>query len=1201
MKLSRHTLMCMGLILFTMLFSPYRISQSHAYTFEFQWTANHANDNVDFYRIRWGWGSLSGSNPSTVQGTLDVDDGGLVSPQVVDNVQWDIPAIASDEIACFAVTAIDDEGFESDFSNQICFGPVVAEFALTEDNYTSYKPSGWADAGAYVELFLEGGTNPIGYATADQYGHWTATNGIDFSGLPEGEVTLFARSNGKESAIVSGVMDSVTAKFSAGPGAVDITKTTATIMWSTSEATKTVLEYRTADASLPPEDQIFGQRTDNTFLIDHSMQITGLPPDTRFYYRVRATDSGNNVLISSEKVFKTLSGPDSTPPQVSLPVVEQKSDTSATISWNVDELCDSILEYGTISGVYPFSVSDNGVGNRSKTLTGLDASTPYFFRVRATDTSGNGPTTTAEQSFTTLDTPDTTPPVIDETTIDVERDHRSATITWETDESSDSVVDYGLTPSFGNTASVATYGTDHSVRIVALDPATTYSYRVGSTDADGNGPAYSAVRSFTTLAAPDVTPPEFDSSPTVNVTDTTATITWTTNEDSHSSVQYGQQSSDWDNYPSSKDDIVLKVSHSVTLTGLTPNTPYFYRIGIIDGANNGPTVSAEYGFLTEQTPDTAPPQFEASPAITGKTDTIATIEWSTDEESSSLVRYDTVSRADWNGYEYALNSAVLVRDHLVTLTNLAPNTRYYIRVGSTDGLDNGPALSQEINFRTDEEAVVDERPRVTIPPSVTGITNTSVIIEWQTDEPANGEVRFGTSESTWGNYPHVVIDNRTDTNHSVVLNNLDAETRYYFRVGSTDAAGNGPNPDPDETNNPFSEEMFTTLADPDILAPRIISGPNVAARDAISAIITWETDEPSNSLVQYGTSGSGWATLTQSASNDDTSTQHTVTLTNLTPTTTYYYMVGSQDPDGNGPGFNGNSTNPSDVASFTTLASVDAAAPEISNMQMTFATDTTALITWTTDEPANSLAEYGLSTGTWGDYDFAESDADMKTEHSITITNLQPGTQYFFRIASTDAKGNGPTFNANTSNPSPQGQFTTHVFPDTVAPQIPGDVTITVNSAERTALVSWQTPDEPGNSQVQYDTTSKSWGGYAFAENEAEMVRSHSVTLTNLAVNTIYYLRVSSVDASGNNYAAAPDDDNPSDEYNFFVERTAQPEPDSSDDPIGAIQEELEEMATCFIHSTGSYFPTGKTTLVFGVLVGTLALIAVIRVQRRRE
>ena len=1078
-------------------------------TFGFQWVANQASENIESYRIYWTYGTFEAySNPIT-EGMLMVDEslkpgiGNIVFPDIVDGIEWSIPGILETDITCFVVTAIDDESFESDYSDQVCFGPIVAEFYILEEDFRSYKPTGWADAGAYVEIFLESDpNNPIGSATADQYGKWTATNGIDFSGFPEGEITLFARSIGKDSANVTGIMDSVTAKFSAGPGAVDITNTTATIMWSTSEQTITVLEYRTADASLPPEEQIDEQLTDTNFLTDHSMVISGLPPATTFYYRVKATDAAGNELISIEKAFMTLSGPDTTPPQVSLPVVEQvDGDTSATISWNVDELSDSILEYGTAPGVYLLNVTDTGVGNRTKTLTGLTNSTQYFFRVQATDTSGNGPTYTAEQSFTTLVTPDATPPVIDETSIDVEKDHRSATITWETDEFSDSVVEYGLTPSYGQIESVDTDVTEHSVRLVALNESTTYYYRVSSTDGDDNGPTNSTGKSFTTLVAPDVIPPEFDSPPTVNVTDTTATITWTTNEDSHSSVQYGTQSSTWDNYTNSKDDIILKVVHSVTLTELSSNTAYLFRIGIIDGDNNGQTVSAEYGFLTENTPDTSPPQFESPPAVTGKTDTTAVVEWFTDEESTSLVRYgDSGPYVDWGSYPESLNDANLVRNHLVTLTNLLPGTLYYIRVGSVDGLNNGPTLSQEITFRTDEESVVDERPRVTVPPTVTGITNTSVIVEWQTDEPANGEVRFGTAEMSWDNYPNVVIDNRTDTNHAVVLNNLNAETRYYFRVGSTDAAGNGPNTDPDEANNPHSEEMFTTLADPDTTAPRIINGPQVAAVDAISAIITWETNEPSNSLVHYGIAGSTWSTLTLSATNDDMVTQHSVTLTNLSPTTTYYYMVGSQDQDGNGPGVNENSTNPSSVQSFATLATVDTAAPVISNMQMTFATDTTVLITWTTDEPANSLVQYGLTAGTWGDYDYAESDADMQTEHSITITNLQPDTLYFFEIASTDAKGNGPTYNSNTSNPSPEGQFATQVFPDIVAPQIPGDVTITVNPTSTPWLSPGKHLTNPATARCSTMWSARAGESYAFSENDAEFDHAHSVTLTNLRI-----------------------------------------------------------------------------------------------------
>ena len=56
-----------------------------------------------------------------------------------------------------------------------------------------------------------------------------------------------------------------------------------------------------------------------------------------------------------------------------------------------------------------------------------------------------------------------------------------------------------------------------------------------------------------------------------------------------------------------------------------------------------------------------------------------------------------------------------------------------------------------------------------------------------------------------------------------------------------------------DVNNPFSEDTFITELELDDNAPVIISGPTVTAVDSESAIIEWETDEPSNSIVKYGT------------------------------------------------------------------------------------------------------------------------------------------------------------------------------------------------------------------------------------------------------------------------------------------------------------------------------------------------------------
>ncbi|UCD84576.1 MAG: S8 family serine peptidase [Deltaproteobacteria bacterium] len=81
---------------------------------------------------------------------------------------------------------------------------------------------------------------------------------------------------------------------------------------------------------------------------------------------------------------------------------------------------------------------------------------------------------------------DSSPPVI--TNVDAHPDASGtfATITWNTDEESNSVVYYGLTPSLGQNESVAILSTDHSVVLNGLVPMSTYYFDVESTDSVGN-------------------------------------------------------------------------------------------------------------------------------------------------------------------------------------------------------------------------------------------------------------------------------------------------------------------------------------------------------------------------------------------------------------------------------------------------------------------------------------------------------------------------------------------------------------------------------------------------------------------------------------------------------------------------------------------------------------------------------------------
>jgi hypothetical protein len=75
-----------------------------------------------------------------------------------------------------------------------------------------------------------------------------------------------------------------------------------------------------------------------------------------------------------------------------------------------------------------------------------------------------------------------------------------ATVQWRTLASSDSKVDYGLSPTLGTTVSSPTLGTGHAIDLTGLAPYTTYYYRVESRTSTGQV-TQSTTRTFTTQGA----------------------------------------------------------------------------------------------------------------------------------------------------------------------------------------------------------------------------------------------------------------------------------------------------------------------------------------------------------------------------------------------------------------------------------------------------------------------------------------------------------------------------------------------------------------------------------------------------------------------------------------------------------------------------------------------------------------------------
>jgi chitodextrinase len=96
-------------------------------------------------------------------------------------------------------------------------------------------------------------------------------------------------------------------------------------------------------------------------------------------------------------------------------------------------------------------------------------------------------------------------------------------------------------------------------------------------------------------AVADTTAPLISQVMASDVSDSGATISWSTDEPADSRVEFGLApgSYDW-----SVEDSLLVHSHSLELIGLTPDTQYHYRVRSQDAWDN-PSASQERTFVTK--------------------------------------------------------------------------------------------------------------------------------------------------------------------------------------------------------------------------------------------------------------------------------------------------------------------------------------------------------------------------------------------------------------------------------------------------------------------------------------------------------------------------------------------------------------------------------------------------------------------------
>jgi Domain of unknown function (DUF4082)/Bacterial Ig-like domain len=218
----------------------------------------------------------------------------------------------------------------------------------------------------------------------------------------------------------------------------------------------------------------------------------------------------------------------------------------------------------------------------------------------------------------------------------------------------------------------------------------------------------------------------------------------------------------------------------------------------------------------------------AAPTISQANATIqpdgtASVLWKTNEPATSEVLAGT-SQSDLTSQAVEAEKA---GDHTVELKDLAPGTRYYFRVASTD--PNGAKAVWPAPAEPPASFVVPAKD--TVAPTVRNIQvsplpDGTARVTWQTDEAANSTVSYGIGASL---DRKIHADERV-SEHEIVIRDLDPNTEYTVELRSADAAGNESAP------RPVSRVTSTNAGVADQTAAAFVAG------EESGAIIVDETD-----------------------------------------------------------------------------------------------------------------------------------------------------------------------------------------------------------------------------------------------------------------------------------------------------------------------------------------------------------------------
>ncbi|MDR3634849.1 MAG: fibronectin type III domain-containing protein [Isosphaeraceae bacterium] len=621
---------------------------------------------------------------------------------------------------------------------------------------------------------------------------------------------------------------------------------------------------------------------------------------TTYDFRVHAyANTGGNSAYATASVTTP-----AFPSQPAITTAMAQSDTVITLAWgDVAGESGFLIERSTNNGSTWTTAGTVGTGMTTFTDTGLSESTPYTYRVTATNPAGSS----APSATRSVATQPSAPSGLTATAVSATQ----VNLTW-TNHSSAATYDYVEQSTNGTTWTQvgSVYGTT-ATSYTATGPfngSTTYDFRVHAYANTGGNSAY---------ATASVTMPAFPSQPAITTamaqSDTVITLAWgdVAGESGFLIERSTNNGSTW-----TTAGTVGTGMTTFTDTGLSESTSYTYRVT----ATNPTGSSAPSTTQAATTLPAAPTGLSAVVVSGGQIN----LSWTNHSTAASyyIVQQSPNGSTGWVQIANAGGNACTVTG------SFSSSTTYYFRVAAyafTGG------TSAYVSTSTTTPAFPGQPTLI----SVTAQSNTSVLLTWS---DVAGETGFRVDRSSDGGTTWTTAGTVGTSITSFTDTGLTEATSYAYRVTATNAAA---------SSAPSATRSVATQP----------SAPSGLAATAISPAqinLSWTDHSTAASYyyVEQSTDGTTWTQVGYVYGT--TATSYTATGP-FNGSTTYDFRVRAYSSGGYSAYSPVTSVTTAGYPSQPVLTS--AAAPS----------DTSVTLTWTdaAGEAGFRVERYVASSGTW--------------------------------------------------------------------------------------------------------------------------------------------------------------------------------------------------------------------------------------------